>query len=84
VILREQAKDIDLVLTDIVMPTFNGMSLYNKIQETNPDLPLVFMTGYPLDAETRSQLEEQSVTLLQKPLTLETIARTLRKALDRQ
>lgn len=84
VILSQQAKDIDLVLTDIVMPTFNGMSLYKKIQQTNPNLPLVFMTGYPLDAETRSQLEERSVTLLQKPLTLETIARTLRKALDRQ
>lgn len=83
-ILKEHAQDVDLVLTDLVMPAMSGMELYKTLQEINPDLPFVFMTGYPLDPEMRKWLMDKRITLLQKPLTLENIAQTLDKALDRQ
>lgn len=83
-ILKEHAQDVDLVLTDLVMPAMSGMELYKMLQEMNPDLPFIFMTGYPLDPEMRKWLMDKRITLLQKPLTLENIAQTLHKALDRQ
>jgi two-component system cell cycle sensor histidine kinase/response regulator CckA len=80
-ILGHKTEEIDLVLSDLVMPTIGGVALYEKLREMSPDVPMVVMTGYPLGQETRERLDERSMTRLQKPLTSETIARALRKVL---
>ena len=82
-IIEEQSEGIDLVLTDLVMPTVSGIAVYNQLQLKHPEIPLVIMTGYPLDSETRVLLEERSITWMQKPLTSHTIARTLNDILVR-
>lgn len=38
--------DVDLLITDIIMPGMNGKSLAEKLQEDNPDLEVIFMSGY--------------------------------------
>ncbi len=42
-----QAKDFDLVLSDIKMPEMDGLALTNRVKESHPDLPVVLMTGFP-------------------------------------
>ena len=39
-------KDIDLVITDIKMPGMNGMQLFEYLNKTYPDIPIIFLTAY--------------------------------------
>jgi len=75
--------EIDLVLSDIVMPDKGGVELYRALQAINPAVKIVLMTGYPTGQGTRELLDQRQVTWLQKPFTTEVLGRTLRQLLDR-
>ncbi len=60
----ERHPDIDLVVTDIIMPGgMNGVELAQKIRELRPDIKLVYCSGFPADA-----LAERSMPLVDGPL----------------
>jgi DNA-binding NtrC family response regulator len=42
-----RAKSFDLVLSDIKMPEMDGLALTGHLKQSDPDLPVVLMTGYP-------------------------------------
>jgi len=75
--------EIDLVLSDIVMPDKGGVELYRALQSINPAVKIVLMTGYPTGQGTRELLDQRQVTWLQKPFTTEALGRTLRQMLQR-
>jgi len=54
--------NVELVITDIVMPGMNGIALGRTLNDVAPDLPVLFITGF---ADTR--LEGTHTALLQKP-----------------
>jgi PAS domain S-box-containing protein len=83
-IIEANAKKLDVVLTDLVMPGVGGADLFDRIQKRHPQIPLLLMSGYPLGSDTHQLLEEGSVVWLQKPLTEATLARTLRQVIDRK
>jgi CheY-like chemotaxis protein len=51
------ARDIDLVLTDIVLPSGNGMSLARTLQTTRPNTPVLYMSGFGSEAIRAIQYE---------------------------
>ena len=53
----EYAPDIDLVLTDIVLPTGNGMTLARALQRTRPNTPVLYMSGFGAEAIQSIQYE---------------------------
>jgi DNA-binding response OmpR family regulator len=53
----EFARDIDLVLTDIVLPSGNGMSLARTLQSTRPNTPVLYMSGFGSEAIRAIQYE---------------------------
>jgi DNA-binding NtrC family response regulator len=53
----EYAPDIDLVLTDIVLPSGNGMSLARALQTTRPNTPVLYMSGFGAEAIQAIQYE---------------------------
>ena len=67
---------IHLLVTDMVMPGMGGAALARKLLGERPETAILFMSGYTDD--TRSD----GPPFLQKPFTPETIARTVRSALD--
>jgi PAS domain S-box-containing protein len=75
--------EIDLVLSDIVMPDKGGVELYRALQAINPAVKFVLMTGYPTGQGTRELLDQRKVNWLQKPFTTETLGKALRQMLDR-
>jgi PAS domain S-box-containing protein len=75
--------EIDLVLSDIVMPDKGGVELYRELQAINPAVKIVLMTGYPTGQGTRELLDQRQVHWLQKPFTTEALGRTLRLMLER-
>ncbi len=48
-ILRHKSRDFRLLLTDIVMPRITGIDLAAMVADTDPGMPIVFMTGYKTD-----------------------------------
>ncbi len=74
--------DIDLVLTDLVMPGgMSGTDLARALRRDRPQLPVVFMTGYSAEVADPSGSMEDGVNLLYKPFDADRLARIVRKRL---
>lgn len=83
-ILDQHAKSIDLLLADLVLPGMSGRMLCEMITGKRSGIIPILMIGYPLGEETGELCDHGGVTWLQKPLTWETLARTVRIALARR
>jgi PAS domain S-box-containing protein len=73
--------DIDLLITDVVMPTMNGKELWERISAARPKTKCLFTSGYPSQVVTSKGLLEQGINLLQKPLTPALLDRKIREIL---
>lgn len=60
----------DLLLTDVIMPEMNGCELSKRIQQTNPNLKTLFMSGYTSDFLSESESIDQEIDLLPKPFDI--------------
>ncbi len=80
----ESNSDIDLLLTDIVMPgELQGTSLAKVLRAQNPDLPVVFMSGYASEATVHGNgLRPEDIRLM-KPVQRDSLLRAINKALGR-
>jgi PAS domain S-box-containing protein len=78
----DQEKNIDLVLSDLVMPEMGGVALHAALKERHPGVKMVVMTGYPLAEGGKDLLEQGIVAWLQKPLDGETLGKAMRKILE--
>jgi PAS domain S-box-containing protein len=80
--LAENLRDeLDLLLTDVVMPQMGGGILAQKLTAQMPELRVLFMSGYTDDAIVRHGLG-QGAHFLQKPFTVESLLRGVREVLD--
>jgi two-component system cell cycle sensor histidine kinase/response regulator CckA len=70
---------IDLVLTDMMMPRMSGQELARHIATLKPGIRVVFMSGY---SEEVMGILSPGAFFLQKPFTMDTLMRTIRRALD--
>ncbi|MEM7216819.1 MAG: response regulator [Pseudomonadota bacterium] len=59
----------DLVLLDLVLPKMDGLDVYRKIRK-HSGLPVLFMTGYPEQADELELDADDKVEVLRKPYTL--------------
>ncbi|MGY3604900.1 MULTISPECIES: response regulator [unclassified Bradyrhizobium] len=74
---------VDLLLTDIIMPGLNGRELADELHRIQPDLKVLFMTGYAGNAVGGEDRPDDDVSLLQKPLTQTVLAARIREMLDK-
>jgi len=74
---------ISLLLTDVVMPRMSGSELAEAARRRQPELRVLYTSGYTRDAIMRDGKLETGVDLLSKPFTYTTLANKLRDVLDR-
>ncbi|MCZ6665644.1 MAG: ATP-binding protein [Gammaproteobacteria bacterium] len=74
--------EIDLLLSDVVMPGLNGFDLLHSIKITRPDIKVVLMSGYPARGDLQLIFPPKDVQVLQKPLDPNTLALNIRNILD--
>ncbi|MCR4316880.1 MAG: response regulator [Planctomycetes bacterium] len=72
-------REIDLVILDMSMPRMNGRDTYLKFREVDPNVKVVFVTGYSAEAEVRNTASEGILGFLQKPFQLAEIGKMLDK-----
>jgi signal transduction histidine kinase len=76
-----QRPEINILLTDVVMPGSNGRQLVDAALVLRPDLKVIYMTGYTRNAIVHNGTLDAGTRLLTKPFTLEQLDRELRDAL---
>jgi len=81
-IATRETGQIDLVLTDVVMPGMNGRGLVERLAGIRPAIKSLYMSGYTDDDIIRRGFIEPSKSFLQKPFTSEALLETVRKVLD--
>ncbi len=80
-ILEQHGDDIELVLTDMIMPYMTGRALVDTVHATHPNMPALYMSGYT-DAEiVQRGVLDPGVSFLQKPFTPDAVCEAVRAAL---
>ncbi len=77
----EHAGDINLLMTDVIMPGMNGRELSKKLLKTHPDMKHLFMSGYTADVIANQGVLADDVHFIQKPFSLPALAAKVRAVL---
>jgi CheY-like chemotaxis protein len=73
---------IHLLVTDVIMPGINGQALADSLVGAHPDLKTMYISGYPEEMIEQFGVLDPGVRLLQKPFSLQDLARQVRAVLD--
>jgi CheY-like chemotaxis protein len=79
---KEYDGEIQLLLTDVVMPKMSGKDLADEMRRIRPGLKVVLCSGYTGDTVMQQGVLDASAPFLQKPFTLRSLAVTVRAVLD--
>ncbi len=80
-LLATNEGSVDLLLSDVVMPRMSGPALAVAAQRRQPDLAVLFMSGYPAGYAQESSLPESEDVVLSKPFTEKELLRHVEAAL---
>jgi len=75
-------KNVDLVVTDVVMPGMSGPELGSRLAEIAPDLPVLYVSGYTDDAVIDEGILKPGTSFLSKPFDNEVLGEKVRELLD--
>jgi len=81
-IINEHLSDIDLIISDVVMPRMDGPTLIKEVRARNAMLPVIFISGYAEDAFRRQVEGGLEAHFLMKPFTLKQLATKVKEVLE--
>jgi len=73
---------VDLLLTDLVLPTGSGSELARRLHALRRQIRVLFMSGYPAETIVERGVLEPGAIFLEKPFTPDALAKKVRQALD--
>jgi CheY-like chemotaxis protein len=81
-LFAEHGAEIDLVLTDIVMPGMAGPELCDRLAEIRPGFKVLYMSGYSHHPALDSRVRDSDEPFIQKPFTPNALAQRVRDVLE--
>jgi two-component system cell cycle sensor histidine kinase/response regulator CckA len=78
--ILEREKRVDLMISDVVMPTMDGPTTARAARIIQPDLPILFISGYA-EEQLRQSIDLPKVAFLAKPFTVQKLAEAARDTL---
>ena len=79
-VMDRENGQIDLVVSDVVMPEMDGPTLLRHLRQRNPDIRIIFMSGYAEEAFRKNLSADENFVFLPKPFTLKKLAETVKAA----
>ena len=83
VLCKDCREPIHMVLTDVVMPEMSGPQLAEQLLFLHPQLKVLYMSGYTDNAIVHYGMLKDGVSYIQKPFTIDGLARKMREVLDK-
>jgi CheY-like chemotaxis protein len=80
--LLDGGLSISLLFTDVIMPLMSGRELADRLRQRNPDLKVLYTTGYARNTIVHNGMLEPGTSLLAKPFSVEELATKVRQTLD--
>ncbi|MFQ5865706.1 MAG: PAS domain S-box protein, partial [bacterium] len=83
-VFEQEGENVDLAILDLVMPNISGTETCKKFRLMKPQLPVIFVTGYDINAniDEFEQTERMSTAVLRKPYTRDVLGLKVRELLD--
>jgi CheY-like chemotaxis protein len=81
-ISEQESGEIELLVTDVVMPTMNGRELAELLRRTRKHTKVLYLSGYTDDAIAHHGVLDPGIALLQKPVTPDALLSHVREVLD--
>lgn len=78
---KQCADQIELVITDLVMPEMDGELFLNAVKAFNPEATIIAISGYPLSIKVNDLYQNGMFTFVQKPFTIQKITRVIQDAI---
>lgn len=83
-IFYEKGKIIDLVLLDVITPKKSGKEVYEAIKKLNPNIKVLFTSGYNSDIVYKKGIDKDSKNFILKPVSPQLLLKTVRDLLDKE
>jgi len=80
-VLEGRSGVVDLVVSDVVMPEMDGPTLLKELRKRNPDLKIIFVSGYAEDAFEKNLPERGQFAFLPKPFTLKQLVAAVKETM---
>jgi len=80
-VLAAHEGEIDLVISDVMMPEMDGPKLLQQMRKTHPDMTVIFISGYAEEALRQELAKDESFIFLPKPFSLKDLASAVKEAL---
>jgi two-component system cell cycle sensor histidine kinase/response regulator CckA len=79
--LEKHGGDVDLVVSDVVMPEMDGPTLMSELRKRNPGIKIIFVSGYAEDAFDKSLPDHSQFNFLPKPFTLKQLVTAVKASM---
>jgi two-component system cell cycle sensor histidine kinase/response regulator CckA len=73
--------EIDLVVSDVVMPEMDGPTLFKVLRERNPEIKVIFVSGYAENAFEKNLPVGEKFAFLPKPFTLKQLVAAVKETM---
>jgi two-component system, cell cycle sensor histidine kinase and response regulator CckA len=83
-LVQDEQVKIDLLFTDVIMPGMSGRKLAEAFRAHDPSIKILFQSGYPDDLVVRDGILETEEPFLQKPFSLDALAKKIRHLFDQK
>jgi two-component system cell cycle sensor histidine kinase/response regulator CckA len=80
-VLEKRGGDVDLVVSDVVMPEMDGPTLLKEMRQRNPELKIIFVSGYAEDAFQKNLPQHGQFAFLPKPFTLKQLVAAVKETM---
>ncbi len=81
-VFKERAEDIQCLVLDYALPGMNGIQVYNEITKIRPQVPVVFTSGYPIEASPLNSISFAHSMVLYKPFLPSEIGQAVRMTMS--
>ena len=81
---RKAKENIRLILLDVVMPKVNGKEVYEEVSRIDPDVKVLFTSGYTADIISTKGIKARGANFIEKPMRAQALLGKVREILDQK